>query len=208
MKGVIFDIQRKSFVDGPGIRTTVFFKGCNLRCKWCHNPESQSLKPQIMFYADKCTGCGRCRGITAADTDFICFNDAKQICGKEYTVDEVFAEVVKDRSFYENSGGGVTFSGGEYTLGGQPVTVSGIECRLKDGTIAGSILTMDKAVRNFLKHSGLPIYTVVNMASLNAARVIGEDKMRGSVDINKYADLVIADENINIKATIVNGETV
>ena len=208
MKAVIFDIERNSFVDGPGIRTTVFFKGCNLRCKWCHNPESQSLKPQIMFYADKCTGCGRCHGITAADTDFICFNDAKQICGKEYTVDEVFAEVVKDRSFYENSGGGVTFSGGEYTLGGQPVTVSGIECRLKDGTIAGSILTMDKAVRNFLKHSGLPIYTVVNMASLNAARVIGEDKMRGSVDINKYADLVIADENINIKATIVNGETV
>ena len=207
-KAIIFDIQRNSFVDGPGIRTTIFFKGCNLRCKWCHNPESQSLKPQIMFYADKCTGCGRCRGITAADTDFICFNDAKQICGKEYTVDEVFAEVVKDRSFYENSGGGVTFSGGEYTLGGQPVTVSGIECRLKDGTIAGSILTMDKAVRNFLKHSGLPIYTVVNMASLNAARVIGEDKMRGSVDINKCADLVIADENINIKATIVNGETV
>ena len=113
MKAVIFDIERNSFVDGPGIRTTVFFKGCNLRCKWCHNPESQSLKPQIMFYADKCTGCGRCSGITAADTDFICFNDAKQICGKEYTVDEVFAEVVKDRSFYENSGGGVTFSGGE-----------------------------------------------------------------------------------------------
>ena len=97
---------------------------------------------------------------------------------------------------------------GEYTLGGQPVTVHGIECRLKDGTIAGSILTMDKAVRNFLKHTGLPIYTVVNMASLNAARVIGEDKMRGSVERNKYADLVIADENINIKATIVHGETV
>lgn len=113
MKAVIFDIERNSFVDGPGIRTTVFFKGCNLRCKWCHNPESQSLKPQIMFYAEKCTGCGRCRGITAAYTDFICFNDAKQICGREYTVDEVFAEVVKDRTFYENSGGGVTFSGGE-----------------------------------------------------------------------------------------------
>ena len=112
-KAIIFDIQRNSFVDGPGIRTTVFFKGCNLRCKWCHNPESQSLKPQIMFCADKCTGCGRCRGITAADSDFICFNDAKKICGREYTVDEVFAEVVKDRTFYENSGGGVTFSGGE-----------------------------------------------------------------------------------------------
>lgn len=96
-KAVIFDIQRNSFVDGPGIRTTVFFKGCNLRCKWCHNPESQSSEPEIMFYADKCTGCGRCRGITAADTDFVCFNDAKQICGREYTADEVFAEIVKDK---------------------------------------------------------------------------------------------------------------
>lgn len=115
-KAVIFDIQKNSFVDGPGIRTTVFFKGCNLRCKWCHNPESQSSKPEIMFYADKCTGCGRCRGITADDTDFVCFNDAKQICGREYTADEVFAEVVKDKTFYENSGGGVTFSGGECML--------------------------------------------------------------------------------------------
>lgn len=115
-KAVIFDIQRNSFVDGPGIRTTVFFKGCNLRCKWCHNPESQSSESEIMFYADKCTGCGRCRGITTADTDFVCFNDAKQICGREYTADEVFAEIVKDKTFYENSGGGATFSGGECML--------------------------------------------------------------------------------------------
>ena len=56
----IFDIQRNSFVDGPGIRTTVFFKGCDLKCAWCHNPESQSAKPQMMFYRDKCTGCGKC----------------------------------------------------------------------------------------------------------------------------------------------------
>ena len=81
-QATIFDIQRASLVDGPGIRTTVFFKGCNLKCKWCHNPESQSSKPQIMFYKDKCTGCGRCSGITEKDTDFVCFNDAKQICGK------------------------------------------------------------------------------------------------------------------------------
>lgn len=113
---IIFDIQRNSFVDGPGIRTTVFFKGCNLKCKWCHNPESQSPKPQILFYKDKCTGCGRCKGITAKDTEFICFHDAKQICGKEYTVEEVFDTIQKDRTFYEASGGGVTFSGGECML--------------------------------------------------------------------------------------------
>ena len=115
-QGILFDIQRNSFVDGPGIRTTVFFKGCNLRCKWCHNPESQSFNKQIMFYKNKCTGCGRCRDLTVDDEKFFCFNDAKEICGKEYTVDEVFAEVVKDKVFYENSGGGVTFSGGECML--------------------------------------------------------------------------------------------
>ena len=116
MKGVIFDIQRNSFVDGPGIRTTVFFKGCNLHCKWCHNPESQSAKPQIMFYKDKCTGCGRCKGVTVEDSDFICFNDAKKICGKKYTVDELFDIIIKDKMFYETSNGGVTFSGGECML--------------------------------------------------------------------------------------------
>ena len=61
LKATIFDIGRNSYVDGPGIRTTVFFKGCNLRCAWCHNPESQSPKPQMMFYKNKCTGCGKCK---------------------------------------------------------------------------------------------------------------------------------------------------
>ena len=116
MKATIFEIQRTSFVDGPGIRTTVFFKGCNMKCKWCHNPESQSLKPQIMFYKDKCTGCGRCKNITTDNSDFICYNDAKKICGREYDINEVFGEIIKDKPFYDNSGGGVTFSGGECML--------------------------------------------------------------------------------------------
>ena len=116
MKATIFDIERNSYVDGPGIRTTVFFKGCNLRCKWCHNPESQNLKKEILFYQSKCTSCGRCKDLTVEDENFFCFNDAKEVCGKEYTVDEVFSEVIKDKAFYETSGGGVTFSGGECTL--------------------------------------------------------------------------------------------
>lgn len=74
-----FDIERNSFVDGPGIRTTVFFKGCNLRCKWCHNPESQSFGKQIMSYQSKCTDCGKCRDLTAEDENFICFNNAKNL---------------------------------------------------------------------------------------------------------------------------------
>ena len=72
MKATIFDIQRGSYVDGPGIRTTVFFKGCNLRCKWCHNPESHSRNKQILFYKDKCSGCGRCENLTVDDEKFFC----------------------------------------------------------------------------------------------------------------------------------------
>ena len=121
----IFDIQRNSYVDGPGIRTTVFFKGCNLRCAWCHNPESQSVLPQMMFYKNKCTGCGKCKekcpnALEKCDLcskcTLYCPHDAREICGREYTVDEVLREVLKDKKFYENSGGGVTFSGGECML--------------------------------------------------------------------------------------------
>ena len=124
-KAMIFDIQRNSFVDGPGIRTTVFFKGCNLRCKWCHNPESQSFEKQMMFYKDKCTGCGKCREVCpnhlkkcdfCGKCELYCPADARKVCGREYTSDEVFAEVIKDKAFYDNSGGGVTFSGGECML--------------------------------------------------------------------------------------------
>lgn len=125
MKATIFEIQRTSFVDGPGIRTTVFFKGCNLKCKWCHNPESQFPKPQMLYYANKCTGCGKCKTVCkyrmnncdlCGDCVKYCPHDARKICGKEYTVDEVFDEICKDKLFYETSGGGVTFSGGECML--------------------------------------------------------------------------------------------
>ena len=125
MKAIIFDIQRGSYVDGPGIRTTVFFKGCNLKCKWCHNPESQSCKKQMLFYKDKCSGCGKCKTVcqySLKNCDFcgkcalFCPNEAREICGKEYTIEEVFAEIIKDKDFYLSSGGGVTFSGGECML--------------------------------------------------------------------------------------------
>jgi len=124
MKATIFDIERSSFVDGPGIRTTVFFKGCNLRCEWCHNPESQSKSKQILFYRDKCTGCGKCKSVCPyhfEQCDFCgrcalyCPNDARKICGKEYTVEEVLSEILKDKAYYGESGG-VTFSGGECML--------------------------------------------------------------------------------------------
>ena len=116
MNATIYDIERNSFVDGPGIRTTVFFKGCNLKCKWCHNPESQNFQKELLFYKNKCTGCRRCKDLPVDNESFFCFNDAKEICGKEYTVDEVLSEILKDKAYYQTSGGGVTFSGGECML--------------------------------------------------------------------------------------------
>ena len=125
MKATIFDIERNSFVDGPGIRTTVFFKGCNLKCKWCHNPESQAPEKEMMLYKDKCIGCGKCREVCpnhlkkcdfCGKCELFCVADARRICGKEYTVDEVLSEILKDKSFYETSDGGATFSGGECML--------------------------------------------------------------------------------------------
>ncbi len=124
-KVMIFDVQRSSFVDGPGIRTTVFFKGCNMRCKWCHNPESQNPKKQMLFYADKCTHCGKCLEVCPNHLEkctfcgkcaLYCSSEARRICGEEKTADEIFAIIKSDKSFYDASGGGATFSGGECML--------------------------------------------------------------------------------------------
>lgn len=101
---IITDIQRSSTHDGPGLRTTVFFKGCPLKCAWCHNPESISFEPQILNYPEKCIGCGMC--------DKGCFAGAKVVCGKHMTSDEVLFEVMQDIDYYKKDGG-VTFSGGE-----------------------------------------------------------------------------------------------
>lgn len=121
----IFDIQRCSLVDGPGIRTTVFFKGCNLRCKWCHNPESQLMQKQVIFHKKKCTGCGKCKQVCPNSLETCdlcgkcadyCPNDARELCGRTISVTEIFKEIEKDRSYYDMSNGGVTFSGGECML--------------------------------------------------------------------------------------------
>lgn len=125
MKAKIFDIQRCSFVDGDGIRTTVFFKGCNLKCKWCHNPEGISKNKEKLFYKDKCTNCKKCEAICPNNKKsctlcgkcaLYCPNDAIEICGKDYTENEILDIILKDKNYYDTSNGGVTFSGGECML--------------------------------------------------------------------------------------------
>ena len=97
---------------------------------------------------------------------------------------------------------------GEYTLGGQPIFVKGIECRLADGTIAGSVLKLNNAIRNIRDHTSLPLEQIVRMASINAARCIGLDKTKGSLEAGKDADIILADENFAVSETIIAGETV
>ena len=103
----VADIQRCSTEDGPGLRTTVFFKGCPLRCAWCHNPECIEREPEIMRYPEKCIGCGLCESG--------CFSGAKVVCGKQMTADEVLLQILADKDYYMDLGG-VTFSGGEPLL--------------------------------------------------------------------------------------------
>ena len=138
--GLVFNIQKYSIQDGPGIRTTVFLKGCPLDCWWCHNPESQSPEPEITVIEGRCMRCGECRRVCVRGGSpqggqavggargpageptactlcgkcvEACPTGARQMVGRRMNAAEVLAEVLKDRVFYEESGGGVTFSGGE-----------------------------------------------------------------------------------------------
>lgn len=137
ISGTVFNIQRFSTHDGPGIRTTVFLKGCPLSCWWCHNPESKQAQPAVLYDGDKCLKCGLCataclegaissvEGTPVLDSSHCvicgrcskrCPAEALELVGKEMTVAEVLAEIEKDRIFFDESGGGVTFSGGEPLL--------------------------------------------------------------------------------------------
>ncbi|MGK7394159.1 MAG: glycyl-radical enzyme activating protein [Candidatus Cyclobacteriaceae bacterium M3_2C_046] len=133
-EGIVFDIQRHALNDGPGIRTTVFLKGCPLRCVWCHNPEAQSFKPQLSYSSNQCQNCftclticknqahqvvndQHCLDVEKCEADGYCVRncpfEAVEIIGKSMTVDQVMEVVRKDQDYYIQSGGGVTLSGGE-----------------------------------------------------------------------------------------------
>ena len=133
LTATLSNISRGSIHDGPGVRSVVYFKGCNLSCKWCHNPETFSKKTEILYYENKCIKCGKCIEVCSKNhkvidnahvfcrqncvgcgkcTD-VCPSKALSVCGKRFTVKEVMDEVLKDKHYYDSSCGGVTLSGGE-----------------------------------------------------------------------------------------------
>lgn len=154
---LIGGIQRFSTEDGPGIRTTVFFKGCPLSCQWCHNPELQDFRQEIITLPSRCIGCGSCvqkckqKALSLVDNKIkfnpklcircfkcaeMCYSEALQVVGKWMKIDEVMTEIEKDRTFYEHTGGGVTFSGGELLAQGSIVLELIKACKIRGIPVA------------------------------------------------------------------------
>ena len=181
IKATILEIQRMSTEDGPGLRTTVFFKGCSLNCTWCHNPESISARPQIHWIGNRCIDCKTCLevcpenalaftsqgntvdrsactgcGICAEE----CPSTALEMLGQLWNLDNLYAEVVKDKIYFEKSGGGVTLGGGEPTL--QSEFCRGLLIRLKENGIHTAVdtcgLCSRKALGRILPHADLLLY--------------------------------------------------
>lgn len=223
--GIIFNIQKYSIHDGPGIRTTVFFKGCPLKCWWCHNPESQNLKHEIMFFEERCTVCGRCikkcpEGAIKINhvfpeidkfkctlcgkcTDF-CPNNAREQVGKNITSDELIEEIAKDEVFYEESGGGATFSGGEPLA--QADFLDDILTKCKDRGIHTAVDTSGyapwKSFERIADKVDLFLYDIKLMDNKNHKKYIGVENTLIIENLKKLSSMGC---NIYLRMPIIKG---
>lgn len=199
LKAWIFDIQRYSINDGPGIRTTVFFKGCPLRCLWCDNPESQYQLPQLFYFESLCTKCHRCipvcpnNAISVGPDDSVvtnrelcnacgtctevCPNEARVITGRLMTVDEVLEVIKQDAPFYRNSDGGMTASGGE--AGSQPKFLTELFKRCRENGIHTALDTTGHVkwdiLEKILEYTDLVLFDMKHIDSIKHKELTGLD---------------------------------
>jgi len=200
-KGLILHLQRFSIDDGPGIRTTVFFKGCPLQCQWCQNPESILNKPQVQWLENRCIGCRTC--IDACNDGCLtmrekvimidrhccagcgtcaraCPAGAMDLLGTHISVDELFKEVIKDRAFFEKSGGGVTVSGGEPTM--QPDFIASLFHSMNKAGINTALDTCGlcsvEKLKKILPHTDIVLYDLKEIDPDKHYKFTGQDNQR------------------------------
>lgn len=222
----IFQLQRLSVNDGEGIRTTVFFKGCSLRCQWCANPESWSFSSQLMFFPHKCSGCGSClevckheanardskgeiifhsgKCIACGECIEPCVHNARQQMGKELTVEAVIKEIKKDYIFYQESGGGVTFSGGEPFLHPEYLRRLNEEChKLGINTAVESCASFDfEACRDIVENIDQLFFDIKIMDSAKHKNYTGTDNARVLENIAAASKI---NSNIIVRVPVIAG---
>ena len=221
MEGTILEIQRMSTEDGPGIRTTVFFKGCSLRCTWCHNPESISGRPQIQWIGSKCIGCRTCletcsnqvlslnesgmlidrkRCQACGECEDACPSTAMELLGKKWSLDQLAAELAKDKVYYDKSDGGVTLSGGEPCL--QPHFATALAKSLREKGIQTALdtcgLCSKSALEMLLPYSTLVLFDIKEIDPARHLSLTGFDNETILSNLQFVADFMRS--NLNPKA--------
>ena len=209
----IFNIQKFSTHDGDGVRTTIFFKGCPLRCMWCHNPESQHYYKELIFHHHKCTACGRCVAKCKQGANSIvdgkivfdrskctacgvctdwCITEARELAGKEYTVDALVKEAMKDKIFYEQSGGGVTLSGGEVMASQHMDYVEEVCRKLHENGVSVFIDTSGytdyENLKRILPYVDVFLYDIKVMDPEGHKKYIGVDNLLILENLKKLSD--------------------
>jgi pyruvate formate lyase activating enzyme len=221
--GVVFDVKHFAVHDGPGIRTTIFLKGCPLRCAWCHSPESQSPRPEIAFNPSQCIGCEACveacpNGAQTLGPEKIlrdlctgcgscaeaCYAGALTLHGRKATVGELLEEVGKDRLLYETSGGGVTISGGEPTM--QPRFASALLKALKEEGYHTALDTCGQVewetLERILEDVDLVLYDLKHMDPVPHEKMTGVPNWLILSNLRKTSQL---DKSLVIRVPVIPG---